>query len=108
MRPLYDEQLRRYQINSADTNEKYLFNNFGQHTATVSLLSGQYVYNFTYNIDSSYGRLTHVTGIGGHRLYMTRRSETEIHIETASSKTILRVNNFDQMLESVQLPDGGK
>uniref|UniRef100_A0A914UIF6 Tox-GHH domain-containing protein n=1 Tax=Plectus sambesii TaxID=2011161 RepID=A0A914UIF6_9BILA len=108
MRPSWDAHERLYDIVSADTNEVYLFNGFGQHVATQSLLSGQFVYNFTYHIDNSYGRLLQVIGGGGHRLYFVRRSNTEIQIETSHAvKTTLRLGNFDQMLETVALPDGG-
>jgi YD repeat-containing protein len=108
LRPDWDAQQRLYNIVSADTNEIYLFNGFGQHVATQSLLSAQFVYNFTYHIDNSYGRLLQVIGGGGHRLYFVRRSDTEIQIETSHAvKTTLQLGNFDQMLETVALPDGG-
>ena len=50
---------------SPDTQEVYVFNMYGQHTNTIDIHTGQYMYNFTYNVFASYGRLVKVTGSGG-------------------------------------------
>ncbi len=40
--------------------ELYVFNRYGQHVATKNIITDQYVYNFTYNVNSYYGKLVKV------------------------------------------------
>ncbi len=106
--PLYNSQMRQYEIFAGDSQEIYVFNRFGQHMGTRSLLTGGYIYNFTYNVDTSYGRLIYVDGSGGHRLYLMRKSSLEVNIETSQGqKSVARVSPFSgNMLESLTGPDG--
>ena len=104
--PEWNEHSRVYRVVSADTDEVYFFNAFGQHVATRSLLSGLFTYNFTYHIDSVYGRLTHVTGGGDYRLYFVRKP-TEVQIETLQSLTTILEFGSDRMLNKVISPDSG-
>lgn len=50
-----------YEILSSDERELYIFNRHGLHIATKSLITNQFIYNFTYTVNTSFGKLTSVT-----------------------------------------------
>lgn len=56
----------QYEIRDVEAREAYVFNRYGQHIATRSLRTGRYVYNFTYNANSYYSKLTRVTDRAGN------------------------------------------
>ena len=58
----------QYTVFSPDTQEVYIFNNFGQHRHTVDIMSSQYMYNFTYNVNSFYGKLTRIGDDAGNEI----------------------------------------
>ena len=49
-----------YQVLYPQTSEMYAFNRFGHHVATRDIVTGQTKYNFTYSVNSYYGRLMKV------------------------------------------------
>lgn len=51
----------QYEIRDMEAREAYVFNRYGQHIATRSLQTGRYIYNFTYNANSYYSKLTRIT-----------------------------------------------
>jgi hypothetical protein len=51
----------KYTVVSPDTREAFIFNRFGLHMHTMDLASGLMVYNFTYNGNALYGKLTAIT-----------------------------------------------
>uniref|UniRef100_A0A1I8ASS9 YD repeat-containing protein n=1 Tax=Steinernema glaseri TaxID=37863 RepID=A0A1I8ASS9_9BILA len=76
------------------------------HVSTQSLLSGQALYNFSYNIDTSLGRLTKITGLGGFAVHVNRINDTDQYLETSTgARTGLRLHTFHQTLERVSFPD---
>ncbi|TKR76266.1 hypothetical protein L596_017430 [Steinernema carpocapsae] len=106
MRADYDPTQRHFKINSPHTNEVYTFNRNGMHISTLSLLSGQNIYNFSYNIDTSLGRLTKITGLGGFSLHVTRVNDTDHYLETSTgARTGLRLHSFHDTLERIAFPD---
>ncbi|KAK0414638.1 hypothetical protein QR680_011539 [Steinernema hermaphroditum] len=108
LRAKYDPIKRHFKINSPHTNEIFIFNRNGMHVSTQSLLSGQHIYNFSYNIDTSLGRLTKITGIGGFALHINRVNDTDQYLETSTgSRTGLRLHTFHETLERISFPDRG-
>lgn len=51
-----------FEVLYPQTNEMYTFNRFGHHVSTRDIVTGQTTYNFSYNVNSYYGRLTKVVG----------------------------------------------
>jgi len=58
--PAADPRTGRYQVLDAYSGQTYTFNRYGQHVATNDLVTGQVTYNFTYSVNSYYGRLMKV------------------------------------------------
>uniref|UniRef100_A0A8C9T954 Teneurin transmembrane protein 1 n=1 Tax=Scleropages formosus TaxID=113540 RepID=A0A8C9T954_SCLFO len=58
-----------YEIASAADQELYIFNANGTHLHTKNLITGDYMYNFTYSAD---GYLNMVTGRNGNALHVRR------------------------------------
>ena len=58
--PAADPRTGRYQVLDAHAGQTYTFNRYGQHVATGDLVTGQVTYNFTYSVNSYYGRLMKV------------------------------------------------
>ncbi|WKX99660.1 hypothetical protein Q1695_014493 [Nippostrongylus brasiliensis] len=99
----YDSVSRQYTVVDADRNELYAFNRYGLHTSTQSLITGAVLYNFTYNVDTSLGRLTSIHGAGGYQLRFIRANESHCTIETPSGeRTVLVTSIYDGVIESVQ------
>ena len=67
----------QYQVLYPQTQDLYIFNRYGQHIATKNLITDQYVYNFTYNVNSYYGKLVRVTDSGNNRLTIRRDYNSE-------------------------------
>ncbi|GFO18355.1 teneurin-3 [Plakobranchus ocellatus] len=63
---------RHYEVVAPETQELYIFNRYGQHRHTVNIHTGQYVYNFTYNVFSSYGKLESVSDSANNVIHVTR------------------------------------
>ncbi|VDM44506.1 unnamed protein product [Toxocara canis] len=105
VRAKYDDVSRQFRIHSAHTNEVYLFNRNGLHVSTKSLLSGQTLYNFTYNVDTNLGRLTQITGAGGYVLRLRRVNDTETILESSAGlRTVMTFDSFDGTLQTITFP----
>nr|XP_027219710.1 LOW QUALITY PROTEIN: teneurin-m-like [Penaeus vannamei] len=63
---------RLYEIYSPETQEVYVFNRFGHHTATRSIPTRRTIYSFAYNVNTSNGKLSTVTDAGGNRVSFLR------------------------------------
>ena len=77
---------RHYEVVSPETQEIYVFNYFGQHKHTINILTNQYMYNFTYNVFSSYGRLVSVEDSATNKIQIKRDYQS-------LAKTIITPNN---------------
>ena len=60
-------------MTSPETSELYTFNMYGQHVNTLDIHTGVYMYNFTYNVFSSYGRLTLIEDSAGNKVSSTKK-----------------------------------
>nr|XP_015923788.2 teneurin-m-like [Parasteatoda tepidariorum] len=103
--PQPDEQFE-FQIASPEHHEIYVFNKYGQHSVTRSILTGKTVYTFLYNVNTSFGKLNAVTDASGNKVSFLRDSGNSLHtIETARG-TKCRVQVTKQgLLEKIVDPD---
>ncbi|XP_076630830.1 teneurin transmembrane protein Ten-m isoform X5 [Colletes latitarsis] len=97
---------REYEIYSPDTQEIYVFNRFGQHVATKNILTGETVYQFTYNVNTSNGKLSTVTDAAGNKVFLLRDYSSQVNsIEnTKGQKCRLRMSRM-RMLHELSTPD---
>ncbi|XP_011867432.1 PREDICTED: teneurin-m isoform X3 [Vollenhovia emeryi] len=97
---------REYEIYAPDTQEIYVFNRFGQHIATKNILTGDTVYLFTYNVNTSNGKLSTVTDAAGNKVFLLRDYSSQVNsIEnTKGQKCRLRMSRM-KMLQELSTPD---
>nr|CAD7459023.1 unnamed protein product [Timema tahoe] len=97
---------REYEIFSPDTQEIYIFNRFGQHIATRNILTGETSYLFTYNVNTSNGKLSTVTDAAGNKVFLLRDYSSQVNsIEnTKGQKCRLRMSRM-KMLHELSTPD---
>ena len=53
---------------SPETEVIYVFNHYGQHKHTVNIMTDQFMYNFTYNVNSFYGKLEQILDDAGNKI----------------------------------------
>ena len=98
-----------FQIVSKDGREVYFFNRHGLHVSTRSALSGDNIYNFTYDVNTSFGKLIGVVDSDGNRLQFLRDYSNQVkEIETSSGVKCRIEMSRMRMLESYILPDATK
>ena len=92
-------RFRRYEVFSPQTQEMYIFNRYGQHLATKDIVTDQYVYNFTYSVNSYYGKLTKITDNGGNHFEIKRDYATQAKeiIPPGGQKCTFIMNNMGQL-----------
>uniref|UniRef100_A0A1I8EAL2 EGF-like domain-containing protein n=1 Tax=Wuchereria bancrofti TaxID=6293 RepID=A0A1I8EAL2_WUCBA len=104
---IYDEITQQYRIHSPHTKEIYVFNKAGLHVNTVNLLTGDTIFTFTYDVDTSLGRLSQITGTGGHILRLHQTDDGKTLLETATGlQTVLNFDQFDGTLSTITFPSG--
>ncbi|XP_048481184.1 teneurin-m isoform X4 [Plutella xylostella] len=97
---------REYEIYSPDTQETYIFNRFGQHVMTKNILTGETNYVFTYNVNTSNGKLSTVTDAAGNKVFLLRDYSSQVNsIEnTKGQKCRLKMSRM-KMLQELRTPD---
>ncbi|KAK6173150.1 hypothetical protein SNE40_016661 [Patella caerulea] len=97
---------REYEVVSPETQEIYIFNRYGQHKHTINIMTNQYMYNYTYNVNSFYGKLTRVTDTSGNSIQIKRRYDTRVEelITPSGDKCDLLLDNLGR-LYSFTAPD---
>ncbi|CAG9856806.1 unnamed protein product [Phyllotreta striolata] len=97
---------REYEIYSPETQEIYIFNRFGQHVATKNILTGESSYVFTYNVNTSNGKLSTVTDAAGNKVFLLRDYSSQVNsIEnTKGQKCRLRMSRM-RLLHELSTPD---
>ncbi|XP_011495587.1 PREDICTED: teneurin-m [Ceratosolen solmsi marchali] len=97
---------REYEIYSPDTQEIYVFNRFGQHIATKNILTGETIYSFAYNVNTSNGKLSTVTDAAGNKVFLLRDYSAQVNsIEnTKGQKCRLRMSRM-KLLHELSTPD---
>ena len=93
----------QYEVLYPQTQESYLFNRYGQHIATKNIITDQYVYNFTYNVNSYYGKLVKITDSNSNQLTITRDYATQAKeiVVPGGSKCKLSMDNMGQLYQFV-------
>jgi len=86
--------------------EIYIFNRFGQHVSTRNILTGETTYVFTYNVNTSNGKLSTVTDAAGNKVFLLRDYTSQVNsIEnTKGQKCRLRMTRM-KMLHELSTPD---
>lgn len=103
--PQPDDQLE-FQIAYPDNHEVYIFNKYGQHSMTRSILTGKTVYTFLYNVNTSFGKLNAVTDASGNKVSFLRDSGNSLHtIETARGQKCRVQVTKQGLLETMVDPD---
>ncbi|XP_069968168.1 teneurin-m isoform X2 [Bactrocera oleae] len=97
---------REYEIYAPDMQEIYIFNRFGQHVSTKNILTGETTYVFTYNVNTSNGKLSTVTDAAGNKVFLLRDYTSQVNsIEnTKGQKCRLRMTRM-KMLHELSTPD---
>lgn len=97
---------REYEIYQPESQEIYIFNRFGQHIATKNIMTGETNYIFTYNVNTSNGKLSTVTDAAGNKVFFLRDYTTQVNsIEnTKGQKCKLRMTRM-KMLHELTTPD---
>lgn len=96
---------KEYEIYAPDTQEIYVFNRFGQHVNTRNILTGETKYTFTYNVNTSNGKLTAVTDAAGNKINFFRDRDGQVSSieDTKGQKCYLRMKL--KMLIEIATPD---
>ncbi|CAF1592934.1 unnamed protein product, partial [Adineta ricciae] len=85
-----DEQVNGMNIHSNDKNEVYVFNRVGQHRSTIDALTGETIFNFTYDSpQNAYGKLESINYRNGKSL-------------------LLRYDYAMRINDIIQMPSGNK
>uniref|UniRef100_A0A5S6QLT2 EGF-like domain-containing protein n=1 Tax=Trichuris muris TaxID=70415 RepID=A0A5S6QLT2_TRIMR len=91
-----------YHVQSQSSPEVFVFNEFGQHVFTRDTTSGRHLFNFSYHLDTSYGKLIRVTDADGMQIFINRKKQNKITIEIPEGKQLtLNLNPINRMVESV-------
>ncbi|GFR19463.1 teneurin-m [Trichonephila clavata] len=101
--------LSEYNIYSPESQEIYVFNRHGQHIATRNTISGKDVYTFSYNVNTSFGKLSTVTDAAGNKIYILRDYNNQVNTieNTQGGKCRLEVSRM-MMLQSFTTPSNFK
>lgn len=69
-----------YEIYAPELQEVYVFNRHGQHVMTRNLVTGKAIYTFSYNVNTSFGKLSTVTDAAGNKIYILRDYSNQVRI----------------------------
>ncbi|XP_063415376.1 teneurin-m-like isoform X2 [Mytilus trossulus] len=88
-----------YVVVSPETEEIYVFNHYGQHKHTVNIMTDQYMYNFTYNVNSFYGKLENILDDAGNKVEIKRNyaMHAKTIISPDNSRCEIIMDNMNQL-----------
>lgn len=88
-----------YVVVSPETEEIYVFNHYGQHKHTVNIMTDQFMYNFTYYVNSFYGKLEQILDDAGNKIEIKRNYAMHAKeiISPDMSKCELIMDNMDHL-----------
>lgn len=75
--------LGQYEVMSPETQELYIFNKNGQHQYTINIMTNLFMYNYTYSVNSFYGKLTEVSDATGNRIEIKRTFDLQAQLINA-------------------------
>ncbi|RWS11960.1 N-acetylglucosamine-1-phosphodiester alpha-N-acetylglucosaminidase-like protein, partial [Dinothrombium tinctorium] len=100
-----DDKLQ-FTIASPETDELYVFNKYGQHILTKNSLTGQTMYSFLYDVNTSFGKLSAITDSSGSKISFLRDSGNALQsVETATGQKCRVTVNAQGFLETFTDPD---
>lgn len=102
-------ELGEFHIYSSETQEIYIFNRHGQHVSTKNILTGRTMYLFSYNVNTSLGKLSTVTDEAGNKIYILRDYSNQVNTieNTQGGKCHLEMSRM-HMLQGFTTPDNFK
>ena len=107
--PALDEN-HEYSITSSESLEVYIFNRYGQHLTTRSLSSGsnkKTIYTFSYNVNTSFGKLSSITDSSGNKIHLFRDYANQVKsIENSKGGKCSLTMSRMKMLSSIESSDG--
>ncbi|UMM23757.1 hypothetical protein L5515_004315 [Caenorhabditis briggsae] len=102
----YDGRSRSYEVPDVERQEKYTFNRHGQHTSTVSLITGRTLFNFSYQVDSPTAMMSEIRSASGVVLRVLKRNDSVYDLETTlGERTTCTMSTYDGTLEQVSKRD---
>ncbi|KAF8782814.1 Teneurin-m like protein [Argiope bruennichi] len=98
-----------YEIYAPEVQEVYVFNRHGQHILTKNLITGKPIYTFSYNVNTSFGKLSTVTDAAGNKIYILRDYSNQVNTieNTQGGKCRLEMSRMG-MLQSFTTPSNFK
>ncbi|KAG8175100.1 hypothetical protein JTE90_024602 [Oedothorax gibbosus] len=98
-----------YEIYAPELQEVYVFNRHGQHVVTKNLVTGKAIYTFSYNVNTSFGKLSTVTDAAGNKIYILRDYSNQVNTieNTQGGKCRLEMSRMG-MLQSFTTPSNFK
>lgn len=96
--PVPDKQ-GQYEVIHPQTQEMYAFNRHGHHVATKNIVTGQFVYNFSYTVNSYYANVVKVTDNSGNALTIRRdyKHEAKDLVPPGEQKCKFQLNSLGQL-----------
>lgn len=73
-------EAHEYEIYAPEVQEVYVFNRHGQHIMTKNLITGKAIYTFSYNVNTSFGKLSTVTDAAGNKIYILRDYSNQVSV----------------------------
>ncbi|UYV62055.1 TENM2 [Cordylochernes scorpioides] len=102
-------EINEYEIHSPETQDVYVFNRHGQHISTKNVITGKAIYTFSYNVNTSFGKLSTVTDAEGNKIYILRDYSNQVSTieNTQGGKCRLEMSRM-RMLQSFTTPSNFK
>lgn len=96
--PVPDKQ-GQYEVIHPQTQEMYVFNRHGHHIATKSIVTGDFIYNFSYTVNSYYANVVKVTDNSGSFLTIRRdyKHEAKELVPPGGQKCKFQMNSLGQL-----------
>ena len=97
---------REFEIYAPESQEVYIFNRFGQHIVTRNLITGKDVFMFTYNVNTSNGKLSSVTDAAGNSVFLLRDYSNQVNLidNTRGQKCRIGMSR-SKLLQQIITPD---
>lgn len=103
-----DDKQQFFNVLNSLTEELYLFNKFGLHLSTLNAFTGKSIYTFTYDQNTSSGKLISVTDSSNNKItFLRQQGKLSSIISANGQKTKIQLNGKGQ-LEQIIEEDGLK
>ncbi|XP_071744523.1 teneurin-m isoform X2 [Lepeophtheirus salmonis] len=97
---------KEYEVYSPTTQELYIFNRFGLHTATKYIPTKETLFKFSYSVSTSNGKLVGITDANGGKITILRDYSGKVNAIENPMRQKLNVRlDRKQMMTSLEYPD---